>query len=131
MLPLDSIKPSLPNDLILALEEIGVKTDVDLLFSEPLTGLFAKLPPGIVSLRDFNLIIAQVTENAAAPPIRADEYLETETHLRESLFVVEDALGCGVPELDRLVGMFSTPRVFEISGDRGSGKTVSHVHSDI
>ena len=131
MLRLNSITPSLPGDLMLALEEIGVKTDVDLLFSESTTELFAKLPPGIVSLRDFNHIIAQVTKSAAAPPIRADEYLETETHLRENLFVVEDALGCDVPELDRLVGMFSTPRVFEISGDRGSGKTVSHVHSYI
>lgn len=123
MIPLQAFVPPLPQPLVSALDSVGVKTDFDLLFSASPPDIFKKLPPGTISLREFNSIIIQVTQRAAASPIRGDEYLELETRRQEGQFT-ENALS-GVLELDDLVGGFKLPRVIEISGDRGSGKTVS------
>lgn len=123
MLPIQALTPPLPAPLVDALESIGIHTTIDLLFSGSPSDIFKKLPTGTITLHDFNRTIEQVTARAAAPSVRGDKFLEVETHRRESVFVTDTS--CGVPEIDNLVGGFTAPRVFELSGDRGSGKTVS------
>lgn len=113
---LAALVPTLPIELVESLEKCGIRTDTDILFSGTAADIFQRLPRDTVSLRDLTKYIALVTEHAAAPGVRADILLS-----RESL---DYELTSGVPELDRLLGGFGGSRVFEISGDKGSGKSV-------
>ncbi|KAL4062143.1 P-loop containing nucleoside triphosphate hydrolase protein [Scleroderma citrinum] len=118
---LHSLIPIIPTNLVSALEDCGIKIDTDLLFFDGTNvELLAKLPPGIVSLRELEEYTSLVAEHASAPAIRADQELEVAL-LRQR----ENALNisCGVQELDALVEGFGGGRVFEISGEKGSGKT--------
>ncbi|KAH9949902.1 P-loop containing nucleoside triphosphate hydrolase protein [Amylocystis lapponica] len=119
---LQALVPPLPQTFLAALDANGIKTDGDLLFSASPSDIFKNLPPGTVSLHDFSNLIAHVAAGAAAPALRGDQYLAMETKRHENIF--RDDMASGVPQLDQLVGGFSGPRVVEISGDRGSGKTV-------
>ncbi|RPD59693.1 P-loop containing nucleoside triphosphate hydrolase protein [Lentinus tigrinus ALCF2SS1-6] len=119
---IQQLVPPLSADLAQALQEIGIKTDTDLLLAhDPLT-IFAKLPAGHgVSLRQFRDALAQVAELASAPVAYGDKLFEQEMKRQEDIYV-EDML-LGVPEVDALLGGFNPPRVIELSGDAGSGKT--------
>jgi RAD51-like protein 3 len=114
---LAALVPTVPLDLVESLEKCGIRTDTELLFSGTAADIFKRLPPETVSLHDLTKYIALVTERAAAPGIRADILLSQESHDYE--------LTSGVAELDRLLGGFGGSRVLEISGDKGSGKSVS------
>jgi RAD51-like protein 3 len=118
---LHSLIPTVPSDLVTALENCGIRTDTDLLFSGTTIEVLRKLPPGVVSLADLEKYTRLVAESASAPGIRGDEQYAEELRKRN-----EDTidLTSGVAELDALVGGFGNSRVFEISGDKGSGKTV-------
>ncbi|KAM5539255.1 hypothetical protein V8D89_007128 [Ganoderma adspersum] len=119
---LQNCVPPLRPEVVQALQDIGVKTDTDLLLADDPISIFTKLPPGHgISLKDFNLIVAQVAEIAAAVPVHGDKLLERETKRREDVFT-EDLL-VGLPDVDALLGGFSPPHVVELSGDPGSGKT--------
>jgi RAD51-like protein 3 len=107
----------LPADLALSLESCGIRTEIDFLFSNRTVDIFRRLPPGTVSLQELTNYVALVAEKASAPSIRGDHWLHGETRNF-------DDLSTGVPDLDRLLGGFGGTRVIEISGDRGSGKTV-------
>lgn len=119
---LGALVPSelLPADLVLSLEKVGIRTDTDFLFSGTPAEIFQRLPPGTVSLHELTIYIALVTEKASAPGVCADQLLSLETDSHNN----RDEFTCGVPELDALLGGFGGSRVFEISGDKGSGKTV-------
>ncbi|OCH86606.1 P-loop containing nucleoside triphosphate hydrolase protein [Obba rivulosa] len=118
---LRTLIPSLPQALVDALDAQGIRTDADLLFSSSSTDIFKKLPTGTISLREFNELVAQVTERASAPAVRGDEVFTAETKIRED--IIDEDFHTGLPKLDELLGGLSPPRVVEISGDRGSGKT--------
>ncbi|KAI0955918.1 hypothetical protein AcV7_006457 [Taiwanofungus camphoratus] len=117
---LQSFVPPLNESVVGALASCGIKTDADLLFTDSVA-IFRKLPPGIVSLREFCTLVKQVEEQAAAPAFRGDQFLKLQTKTCEDSFCGE--ILCGVSQLDELLGGFSPPRVIEISGDKGSGKT--------
>lgn len=118
---LHSFIPTIPSHLVSALEDCGIKTDTDLLFFDGSNiDILAKLPPGIVSLREFEEYTSLVAEHASAPATRGDQELET-VLLRQDENAAD--VSCGVQELDALVGGFGGGRVFEISGEKGSGKT--------
>ncbi|KAH7884633.1 P-loop containing nucleoside triphosphate hydrolase protein [Phlebopus sp. FC_14] len=117
---LQSLIPTIPQDLVLALETCGIRTDTDLLFCGTSIGVLQRLPPGIVSLADLEKYTSLVAEKASAPGIRGDEELAKEL-LKNPQHVTD--LTCGVDELDALVGGFGSSLAFEVSGDRGSGKT--------
>lgn len=121
---LHSLIPTISSHLVSALEDCGIKTDTDLLFFDGSNiDILAKLPPGIVSLREFEEYTSLVAEHASAPATRGDQELET-VLLRQDENAAD--VSCGVQELDALVGGFGGGRVFEISGEKGSGKTVRH-----
>ncbi|KAI6037761.1 P-loop containing nucleoside triphosphate hydrolase protein [Pisolithus marmoratus] len=118
---LHTLIPTIPADLVSALESCGIKTDTDLLFFDGSNiELFAKLPRGLVTCGELEKYVALVAEHASPPGIRGDE--ELEAVLRKQR---ENALelSSGVGELDELVGGFGGGRVFEISGEKESGKT--------
>lgn len=118
---LQSLIPTIPSDLVAALEGCGIRTDADLLFSGTPIDILQRLPPRVVGLADLKTYIALVAESASARGIRGDE-LHTEQLQRRHVYDTD--MTCGVDELDALVNGFGGGRVFEISGDRGSGKTV-------
>ncbi|KAG6330418.1 hypothetical protein ID866_8670 [Astraeus odoratus] len=113
--------PTIPADLISALETCGIKTDTDLLFfPRSRIELLAQLPPGLVSLKDLERYTSLVAEHASAPCTRGNEELNAVLSRRHEKAV---EMSSGVQELDALVEGFGGGRVFEISGDKGSGKT--------
>lgn len=122
LMRLQAFVPPLNESVVGALASCGIKTDADLLFTDSVA-IFRKLPPGIVSLREFCTLVKQVEEQAAAPAFRGDQFLKLQTKTCEDNLCGE--ILCGVPQLDELLGGFNPPRVIEISGDKGSGKTVS------
>ncbi|KAF9223515.1 P-loop containing nucleoside triphosphate hydrolase protein [Gyrodon lividus] len=117
---LQSLIPIIPSDLVAALETCGIRTDTDLLFSGTTIEVLQKLPSGVISLADLEKYTGLIVESASAPGVRGDNHYAEELRRR-----YEDAtdLASGVGELDALVGGFGNSRVFEISGERGSGKT--------
>ncbi|KAH7924065.1 P-loop containing nucleoside triphosphate hydrolase protein [Leucogyrophana mollusca] len=121
---LQNLQPLLAPELICALEASGIKTDSDLLFSGSSVDILARLPPGVVSLTELKRCIALVEERASAPGIRADELLAREVAARDA----DEELMSGVTSLDELVGGFGGSRVFEISGEGGSGKSALALH---
>lgn len=128
---LASVVPPIPEGILSALAECGIKTDSDLLFtSGTASDIFLKLPSDCpITLREIQDTIANVITQNSAPIYRGDKFLELETERREK--VIGDELNSGVPKLDELVNGFGSHRVLEISGNKGSGKTVrphSHLH---
>ncbi|KIK25528.1 hypothetical protein PISMIDRAFT_677165 [Pisolithus microcarpus 441] len=120
---LRTLVPTIPADLVSAFESCGIKTDTDLLFFDGSNlELLAKLPRGLVTCtRELDKYVSLVAERASAPAIRGDEEVEVVLRKqRENAFL---ELSSGVRELDELVGGFGGGRVFEISGEQGSGKT--------
>jgi RAD51-like protein 3 len=107
--------------LVESLEQCGIRTDAELLFSAPVFDIFRRLPAGTVTLRDLTKYIDIVAEKTSAPGISAAKLLDLESKAREN----DPDLLSGVPELDELLGGFGRHRVIEISGDSQSGKTVS------
>ncbi|KAI0366187.1 P-loop containing nucleoside triphosphate hydrolase protein [Pilatotrama ljubarskyi] len=119
---LQNFSPPLKLETVQALQEVGVKTDTDLLLTKDPTDIFTRLPAELgISLLDFRSTISKVAELASATPIHGEKLLEQENKRREDIFA--DDMLLGVPEVDALLGGFSPPRVVEVSGDQGSGKT--------
>jgi RAD51-like protein 3 len=115
--------PFLPGDLVSSLQHIGIRTDSDILFSASTTDILQRLPPGTTTLRDLNNYIAQLTDKCAAIGVRGDTLLALEHEKKEQELDLD--LGSGVEDLDTLLNGFGGSRVFEISGEKASGKTVS------
>ncbi|KAJ7584216.1 hypothetical protein C8J56DRAFT_952965 [Mycena floridula] len=91
-------------DLLFHLEECGIRTDSELVFSATPFDLFKKLPPGTISLQDLTQFIADVS---TTPVIRAVDLLDKPV----------ERLASSLPLLQSLSG------VTEISGNSGSGKS--------
>ncbi|KAI6155747.1 P-loop containing nucleoside triphosphate hydrolase protein [Pisolithus tinctorius] len=118
---LHTLIPTLPADLVSAFESCGIKTDTDLLFFDGSNiELFAKLPRGLVTCGELDKYVSLVAERASAPGIRGDEELESALR-KQREYALETSSGVG--KLDELVGGFGSGRVFEISGEKESGKT--------
>lgn len=113
---LRTVVPPLPEDLLDALEEIGLRTDADLMFFGTPMELYQKLPVGTITLAALTKHIEAVIDYISAPA--------TQASLIHQPSLSADQFLSGVPQLDNLTHGFGPSRVFEISGDRGSGKTV-------
>ena len=125
---LQQLVPPLDAHFVEKLSEIDIKTDVDLLLASSPDSIFARLPPGhSITLRAFRDSLAHARELCAAPMSYGDELLSRDAKRRADAALEGDAgIRVGVDALDALVGGgFAPPRVVEISGESGSGKTVS------
>ncbi|GBE88299.1 P-loop containing nucleoside triphosphate hydrolase protein [Sparassis crispa] len=119
---LQTLVPPLPQDLVDALENVGIKTDMDLLFSGSALQIFKILPPGSVSPHEFSELVSHVAARISAPAIRGDALLTLEEKRFEAHFH-GDGMSSGVLSLDELVGGFGGSRIIEIAGDKAAGKT--------
>ncbi|KAI0084136.1 P-loop containing nucleoside triphosphate hydrolase protein [Irpex rosettiformis] len=118
---LKAIVPALPADLISALDDCGVRTDADLLFnSGTAMQLYEKLPEGVVTLAQLERYIRRVTEFASAPMFTGEDLVAQETKQRATFIPIST----GVPQLDEIINGTDGPKVLEISGDHGTGKTL-------
>jgi RAD51-like protein 3 len=115
---LSSLAPD-PASLVSALANVGIRTEVDLLFAHTRDDLLRKLPAGTTTRLELTEYIAFVAKRASASHTRADSLLGK----RDSELVDRDII-TGVPALDDLFRGLGC-KVLEISGDRYAGKTVS------
>lgn len=109
-------------DVIAHLENSGFRTDLDVLFT-PAFDIFTALPPKTLSLQDVAELILLVEELASADAVPANELLLMDNLAREQDF----DLSTGDLLLDANFLGLGGRTVIEISGDRGSGKTVHFV----
>jgi RAD51-like protein 3 len=122
VMKLSALVPPLPAELALSLgEQCGLRTESDLLFAGSHLDVYRRLLPTTHSLYGFNECIRLVTEKAAAPADRADESLAA--HAQGLIRLETQNISSGIPSLDTMLN-FGATRMLEISGDRGSGKTV-------
>ncbi len=115
---LSAFTPSpLSYQLVQKLADLGIMTSTDLLFSKVSSvETYARIEPKIISFTDFEESIAAVAENLSLQ----GEHLSGPADESPS-FVMET-----YPALDRqLGGGIPSGRVIELSGDKGSGKSVS------
>lgn len=120
---LRTVIPPLPDELITALEECDIRTDADLMFSGSAIEIYDRISPCTTSLAELTQWIRQVTSAASYPGICGFQSYKREKARHEDY--PTDDYSSGVSELDNLLGGFGGFRIIEISGDRGSGKSVS------
>jgi len=109
---------SLEPNLVSALEMYcGIRTDTDLLFSQTPVEIHKRLPQHTTSLQQIAQCISTVIESASSPGQSAEE-------LRCAHPPSKVDLPIGACQLDVLLGGLPEPGVIEISGEKGSGKTV-------
>ena len=119
---LASLVPSIPMDVVAHLENSGFRTDADVLFT-PAFDIFTALPPKRLSLQDVAELISLVEKLSSAAAVPANELLLMDNLAREQDF----DLSTGDLLLDANFLGLGGRTVIEISGDRGSGKTVHFV----
>ncbi|KAH7869643.1 P-loop containing nucleoside triphosphate hydrolase protein [Lentinula edodes] len=115
---LKSLPPTiLPDGLAAQLASLGISTSTDLIFSSTsLLEIYMRLPSKSISFTDFEACIDSILEKLATPGLEAAK-LDHETRLdfkMETLSSLDNYFGGGLP----------CKRVIEISGDKGSGKSV-------
>lgn len=104
-----------------SLDQIGIRTDSDLLFSSTTADILRRLPPGTMNIRDLIHYTAQIIEESSALGVRGDVLLALERAKQEQ----ELDFASGVTDLDALLNGFGGSKVFEVSGEKAAGKTVS------
>jgi len=117
---LSNMVPSVFADLVVALESIQIRTETDLLFSAPLADIHKRLPAATVSLQMLIELVELVTELCAASGQSSLDLLD----LDEQCTAQGKELSCGNQGVDVLLRGLCGRKVIEISGDKGSGKTV-------
>ncbi|KAJ7067975.1 P-loop containing nucleoside triphosphate hydrolase protein [Mycena amicta] len=104
-------------NLVSCLDECGIRTEIDLLFSATTIDIFRRLPAGTTTLAQLDDFKGLVAELAAAPGLTAESLIDTYAQDHTELL-------SGSPLLDQLLSGITGPRqLLEVSGDRGSGKT--------
>ncbi|KAJ4475796.1 P-loop containing nucleoside triphosphate hydrolase protein [Lentinula aciculospora] len=115
---LTALPPStLPDGLATQLASLGILTSTDLVFSNTSSlGIYTRLSSKSISFPDFEACIEAISEKLAAPGQSAAELdLEIRSDFKmDTLSALDEQLGGGL----------TCTRVIEISGDRGSGKSI-------
>jgi len=124
---LAALDPPFSDALLKLLADVGIRTAPDLIFTPP-AAILSGLPRGSTSLADLTDAVARVTAQVAAEGAsgeqlyaasRAAETEEGGAHMR---------VASGVRDLDVLLGGSfggaACPRVIEVAGESGGGKTV-------
>ncbi|KAJ7667699.1 P-loop containing nucleoside triphosphate hydrolase protein [Mycena polygramma] len=109
--------PAIPEHLVSSLEQCGIRTDADLLFSGSTLEILGRLPASSrTTLRELVQATSFVANLASVPGQSASELMKV--HATELDFL------SGLPQLDEILHEITAPhRLVEISGDKGSGKT--------
>jgi len=117
---LANLTPAASTELVAHLNSIGIRTEIDLLFSATPWEILRRLPAGSTSLEDLDTFITLVTELCAAQGTSALKLLDLEADAR----VKDKELCSGDEQVDRLLRGLGGRKVIHISGERGSGKSV-------
>ena len=119
---LASLVPSISAELVAGLDAVGIRTESDLLFSvQDPREILRRLPPDSFSLGDLETAIDIVAELSAAPGMSCFDLLalEAPTRGRDT-----QPLVTGNDNADRILSGLGRRRLIQISGDKGSGKSV-------
>jgi RAD51-like protein 3 len=119
---LANLVPSISAELVTALDTLGIRTESDLLFSATPREILNRLPPETVSLEDLETAIDAVAELSAASGVSCFNLLTLEAGPRGS-----DAPApfvSGNEDIDRILSGLGRHKIIQLSGDKGSGKSV-------
>ena len=110
---------SIAPDVSEALASLGVLTDTDLFFGLPPHELLNRLPPGTLTLRQLQGAIESISAASSSQGLSVGGILSSSA-------ASSSHASTGLPDLDRMLGNggFVEGRVYEISGDKRTGKTV-------
>jgi RAD51-like protein 3 len=117
---LANLVPSIPADLVTTLDALGIRTESDLLLSATLQEILRRMPPDTLSLQDLEAAIETVAELSAAPGESCFNLLAQEA--REPGKYAP--LISGNEDIDRILSGLGRHKLVQISGDKGSGKSV-------
>ncbi|KAF9472126.1 hypothetical protein BDN70DRAFT_938412 [Pholiota conissans] len=118
---LSNLEPSIPATVLACLEAQGIQTDYDLLFSATTLDIFKSLPPGTATLEELTDYTALAAEKGAALGVSAYDLL-----LEEQARKKDFELHTGCTELDSILQDLDGRWLIELSGDKGSGKSVRY-----
>lgn len=117
---LSAFPPSLvPPELLSGLLNLGLKTDTDLLLLD-VRDIMKCLPPGCISFQELRQIHETIAARASAHGLSA---LDIRSNCLSNHH--KYGLSSGINELDALMNGFGGGRVLEVSGEKGTGKSVS------
>ncbi|KAJ6510136.1 P-loop containing nucleoside triphosphate hydrolase protein [Mycena vitilis] len=116
--------PAIPEHLVSSLEQCGIRTDADLLFSGTTLEILGKLPASSrITLRELVQATSFVANLASVPGQNVSELIKVHATETDGDFL------SGLPQLDEILHELTAPhRLVEISGDKGSGKTTLLLH---
>ena len=115
---LSNLIPSIPANVVACLEVQGIRTDTELLFSTTIFDIYKRLPAGTATLEELSEYTTIAAEIGAAPGMSGHELLLLENANRDG------QLRTGNEELDEFLRGLDARWVVELSGDKGSGKSV-------
>lgn len=115
---LSNLIPSIPANVVACLEVQGIRTDTDLLFSTTTFDIYKRLPAGTTTLEELTEYTSIAAEIGAAPGMSGHELLLLENTYGDV------QLRTGNGELDDLLRGLDGRWIIELSGDKGSGKSV-------
>lgn len=115
---LSNLIPSIPANVVACLEVQGIRTDTDLLFSTTIFDIYKRLPAGTATLEELSEYTAIAAEIGAAPGMSGHELLLLENAKGDGQLLT------GNEELDEFLRGLDARWVIELSGDKGSGKSV-------
>lgn len=118
---LANLVPSISAELVASLDAIGIRTESDLLFSAKPWEILKRLPPNTVSLSDLETAIDIVAELSAAPGVSCFDLFALEAARRGR---DTQPLVSGNDNVDRILSGLGRRKLIQISGDKGSGKSV-------
>lgn len=118
---LSNLAPSIPATVLACLEAQGIRTDIDLLFSASTLDIFKRLPAGTATLEELADYTALAAEMGAASSVSGYDLL-----LEEQARSKNSELHTGNRELDAFLSGLDGRCVIEMSGDKGSGKSVRY-----
>ena len=114
-------------DVSEALASLGILTDTDLLFGPPPHELLNRLPPGALTLRQLQGAIESISAASSSKGLSVDDLLSSSAAAQQEADAAPSShASTGLPDLDTMLGNggFVHGRVYEISGDKWTGKTV-------
>jgi len=118
---LANLVPSISAELVAALNTLGIRTESDLLFSATPREILNRLPPETVSLEDLEAAIDTVAELSAAVGVSCFNLALEAGPIRSDS---PAPLVSGNEYIDRLLSGLGRHKIIQLSGDKGSGKSV-------
>ncbi|EIN09827.1 P-loop containing nucleoside triphosphate hydrolase protein [Punctularia strigosozonata HHB-11173 SS5] len=122
---LQALQPPIPSELVDALDACEIRTDHDLLFGASTADIIRRSPPGTISYQALQALRASIQKSASAAGARGSDLLIADQARRATCTF---PFTFGVEVLDELLRSLETACVVELSGDKGTGKSLVALH---